>query len=203
MAEQTIYRTIPEQIEEHLRRDILTGALKADQPLREQEISKRFRVSRGPVREVLMKLTQQGLLVSEPNKGVRVARNASSALRPLVTKLRRDIEIFVLESIFDQITKDDLASWTAILGQIKKACKSGDKAALVDHDLSFHKAIIQSHDDKDLFTLWHPIMLRMLMSYDRFGDDLMESYSEHKNILDAIKKGDKKAALKALEANIQ
>lgn len=203
MSDAMIYRTIPEQIEEHLRRDILTGVLIADQPLREQDISERFGVSRGPVREVLMKLTQQGLLVSEPNKGVRVAKHASSALRPLVTKLRRDIEIFVLESIFDDITKEDIKQWSAILDQIQKACKRGEKAALVDFDLSFHKAIIQSHDDKDLFTLWHPIMLRMLMSYDRFGDDLMESYKEHKRILDAIKKGDKKAALEALEANIQ
>lgn len=203
MADALIYRTIPEQIEEHLRRDILTGVLVADEPLREQDISKRFGVSRGPVREVLMKLTQQGLVVSEPNKGVRVAPHASSALRPLVTKLRRDIEVFVLESIFADISKENIKAWSTILDQIHKACKEGDKAALVDFDLSFHKAIIQRHDDKDLFTLWHPIMLRMLMSYDRFGDDLLESYKEHKRILDAIKNEDKKGAIKALKANIQ
>lgn len=203
MTNANIYRTIPEQIEEHLRRDILSGFLEAGQPLREQEISARFGVSRGPIREALMKLTQQGLLVSEPNKGVRVAKQPSDLVRPLVVELRRQIELFVLSSIFEEITKEDIKEWEAILKDIKKACQTGDVKALVDHDLRFHKAMIQSHDDKDIFTLWHPIMLRMLMRYDRFGDDLMASYGEHKDILEAIKAGNKKAALKALERNIQ
>lgn len=203
MSDESIYRTIPEQIEEHLRRDILLGVLEAGEPLREQEISKRFGVSRGPIREVLMKLTQQGLLVAEANKGVRVAQQPSNLVRPLVVDLRKKIERFVLESTFEQITKHDIKVWSGILEDIKKACKRGDTDALVDHDLRFHKAIIQSHDDKDLFTLWHPIMLRMLIHYDRFGDDLMQSYFEHKSILDAIKAGDKNAALAALDLNIQ
>ena len=202
MAESTIFKTIPEQIEEHLRQEILSGNLKAGQPLREQEFSERFGVSRGPIREVLGKLTQQGLLVAEANKGVRVAEQPSEAVRPLLVDLRKSIEVFVLNSVFDSITKADIKSWEQILAQIKQACKKKDVAQLVESDLRFHSAIIQSHDDKDLFALWHPIALRMLMHYERLGD-LMESHSEHKAILDAIKAKDKKAALEALKVNIQ
>lgn len=203
MSDQIIYKTIPEQIEEHLRRDILSGYLEAGQPLREQEISERFGVSRGPIREALKKLTQQGLLISEPNKGVRVANHPSDSVRPLVVDLRRRIELFALKSHFNDITPEDIAHWSSILEDLKAACEKGDARALVDQDLRFHQALIESHDDKDLFNLWHPIVLRMLMYYERLGDDLMKSYEEHKRILDAIKAGDKKAALKALEANIQ
>ncbi|MEM7735167.1 MAG: GntR family transcriptional regulator [Deinococcota bacterium] len=202
MADNIIFKSIPEQIEEHLRRDILSGSLAPGQPLREQEISERFGVSRGPIREVLSKLTQQGLVVAEPNKGVRIASQPSASVRPLLVELRKNIELFVLDSIFDKITKKDLKTWEKNLASIKKACKKGDKASLVEHDLLFHKAIIQSHDDKDLFTLWHPIVLRMLIHYDRLGD-LMESYHEHKAILDAIKAKDKEEALDTLARNIQ
>ena len=197
-----IYRTLPEQIAARLQREVLSSKLKPGDPLREVDLSERFGVSRGPIREAFRQLTQQGLLVLEPNKGVRVAENPSMEVRPLVVQLRRKIENFVLDSIFERITPDDLDVWDEILADIKAACESNDVDALTEHDLRFHQAIIQSHDDKDLFTLWQPIMMRMLMHYNRL-DDIMESYREHKRILDAIHKGQKAEALRALEANIQ
>lgn len=197
-----IYRTLPEQIAARLQREVLSSKLKPGDPLREMDLSERFGVSRGPIREAFRQLTQQGLLVLEPNKGVRVAQNPSVEVRPLVVQLRRKIETFVLDSIFDRITDDDLVMWDSILADIKAACESSDVDALTEHDLRFHRAIIQSHDDKDLFALWQPIMMRMLMHYNRL-DDIMESYREHKRILDAIHSGQKEEAIRALEANIQ
>ena len=197
-----IYRTLPEQIAARLQREVLSSKLKPGDPLREMDLSERFGVSRGPIREAFRQLTQQGLLVLEPNKGVRVAQNPSVEVRPLVVQLRRKIETFVLDSIFDRITADDLAVWDGILADIKAACESSDVDALTEHDLRFHRAIVQSYDDKDLFALWQPIMMRMLMHYNRL-DDIMESYREHKRILDAIHSGQKEEAIRALEANIQ
>lgn len=202
MNEKQIYHTMPEQIEAQLRTDILTGKLMAGDPLREKEISEAFGVSRGPVREVFRQLTQQGLLTAIPNKGVRVASRPSTSIRPLVVALRLKIELFVLDQIFDEITAEDIRYWESILQDIHAACISGDTAALVEHDLRFHRAIIQSHDEQDVFALWHPIALRMLMHYSRHGD-LMESYQEHKAIIDAINAGDREAAKQALAKNIQ
>lgn len=197
-----IYRTLPEQIAARLQQEVLSSKLKPGDPLREMDLSERFGVSRGPIREAFRQLTQQGLLVLEPNKGVRVAQNPSVEVRPLVVQLRRKIETFVLDSIFDRITAADLAVWDEILADIKAACESNNVDALTEHDLRFHRAIIQSYDDKDLFALWQPIMMRMLMHYNRL-DDIMESYREHKRILDAIHNGQKEEAIQALENNIQ
>ena len=197
-----IFRTLPEQIAARLQQDILAGQLKPGVPLREVDLSERFGVSRGPVREAFRQLTQQGLLVLEPNKGVRVAQNPSVEVRPLVVQLRRTIEVFVLESIFDRITDSDIAVWANILNDIKAACEANDLNALTDNDLRFHQAIIKSHDDRDIFTLWQPIAMRMMMQYNRL-DDLMESYREHKRILDAIRVRDRAAAIQALSTNIQ
>lgn len=197
-----IYRTLPEQIAERLRQEILSSKLKPGDPLREVELSVQFGVSRGPVREAFRQLTQQGLLVLEPNKGVRVAQNPSVETRPLIVSLRRKIEIFVLESIFDRITEADIAVWEDILAEIKQACETNDLESLTTFDLRFHQAIIQSHDDKDLFTLWQPIAMRMMMRYNRL-DDIMESYHEHRRILDAIRSRDRARTIQALESNIQ
>lgn len=202
MNEKEIFRTIPEQVAAHLRQEVLAGRLKPGDPLREIEVSERFGVSRGPIREALRQLTQQGILVLEPNKGVRVAPNPSAAVRPLIVEIRGKIETYVLGSVFDQISQGDIALLENILSDIKDVCEMGDANALVEHDLRFHKAIMQSHPDKDLFALWEPIMMRMLMHYNRLSN-LMDSYLEHKRIFDAICDGNKAEAIKALEANIQ
>lgn len=202
MTHSPIFRSIPEQIAVRLRQDILSGVFAPSQPLREQEIAAQFAVSRGPIREAFRQLTEQGLLVLEPNKGVRVAPLPSLKLRPLIAELRRTIESFALEAIFERITPANIAHWEGILADMRRACEQGDTAALVESDLRFHSALIQSHDDDGLMALWQPVALRMLMQYNRF-DNLMESYDEHRGILDAIRAGDKAAALSALAANIQ
>ena len=202
MPANEIFRTLPEQIAARLQQDILGGHLKPGEPLREADLSERFGVSRGPVREAFRQLVQQGLLVLEPNKGVRVAQNPSDEMRPLVVQLRRTIEVYVLESIFDRITDGDIDSWQAILNDIRTACEANDLNALTNYDLRFHQAIVKSHDDRDLFTLWQPIAMRMMMQYNRL-DDIMDSYREHKRILDAIRAQDRTAAIDALSKNIQ
>ena len=202
MPANEIFRTLPEQIAARLQQDILGGHLKPGEPLREADLSERFGVSRGPVREAFRQLVQQGLLVLEPNKGVRVAQNPSDEMRPLVVQLRRTIEVYVLESIFDRITDGDIDTWQAILNDIRTACEANDLNALTNYDLRFHQAIVKSHDDRDLFTLWQPIAMRMMMQYNRL-DDIMDSYREHKRILDAIRAQDRTAAIDALSKNIQ
>lgn len=201
MTDNLIYRTIPEQVAARLRQEILSGELEAGQPLREQALSERFGVSRGPIREVFRLLTEQGLLIKEPNKGVRVAFQPTDNVRPLIIELRQKIEIFVLDQIFDQLTAENIAVLDTILEDIKIACQEDDHLALVEHDIRFHRKLIQFHPNPDLFILWQPIMLRMLIQYTRLGD-LMESYREHLRIVDAIRNKDKEAAKNALAANI-
>jgi len=191
------------QIAEYLRMDILSGKLESGQALREQEISERFGVSRGPVREVFRQLTQQGLLVAEPNKGVRVAQRPPPSMRPLIVEIRQTIELYVLDRTFDQLNEEDIVKLEGILADIKDACQKGEKVALVEHDLRFHQTLIQCHENGDYFTLWQPIALRMSIRYSRFDDDLMDSYYEHERILNAIRSGNKAGAMEALRANIQ
>ena len=202
MTEFVIARTIPEQIAEHLRQEIISGSLPEGKPLREKDIADRFGVSRGPIREVFRQLTQQGLLELEPNKGVRVADSPSPEVRSLIVELRRKVETFILSNCFDQISEKDIQTWELILEEIKGACQSGAKVALTNLDIRLHEAIIQACNDQGLFTIWQTITLRMSMRYQRHGD-LMESYYEHKRIIDAIRAGDKAEAIAALNANLR
>ncbi|WP_394649023.1 GntR family transcriptional regulator, partial [uncultured Deinococcus sp.] len=65
---------VRDEVYEHLRRAVLDGELVPGERLGEAELCERLGVSRTPIREALMRLTQDGLLVAEANKGVRVRR---------------------------------------------------------------------------------------------------------------------------------
>ncbi|HEX3868809.1 MAG TPA: GntR family transcriptional regulator [Pirellulales bacterium] len=197
-----VYHTIREQIVEQLREEVLSGEIAEGQSLREQHLATRFGVSRGPIRDALLQLTQEGLLIGQPNRGVKVGRGPSQSVQPLVVDLRRRIELFALERIFDSLVDCDRALLDEIVEKFRVACENGSLSALVRHDMALHRWIVERAGEPDLLALWLTTVMRMRLRYSRH-ESLMESYAEHRAIVDAIAARDKPAALAALQRNIQ
>lgn len=198
-AEKKVY-TIREQIADHIRSDILTGVMKEGDKLLEQGLSERFGVSRGPVRDVLLQLTQEGLLDSKPNCGVRVSA-VDEWIQPLLVDLRLHIELFALEHAFHAFDEKALQEMEAHVEHLHAACKEGNLRSVVSYDVAFHRTILLQTGNERIVDVWKPIMQRMMLNYDRL-EDLMVSYREHKAILDAIRAKDLKRAKKALKQNV-
>ncbi len=193
-----------EQIVEYIRRDLLAGNLKEGEPLREVELAERFGVSRGPVRDALLQLTQEGLLVARPNRGVVVGSPLSEAIQPLAVDLRRRIETFAIERLIDEglITEEAIAVLERIVERLKVDCEEGNLSAIAEHDMAFHKCLVELVGEDDLTAMWIPITARMVLHYSRHKN-MMEDYQEHAAILAAIRARDKQAAIEAMEINIQ
>jgi len=198
----TPVRTIREQIAEHLRADILSGNLPKGAPVREQPLAERFGVSRGPIRDVLLQLTQEGLLVSEPNCGARVSHAPSEWAQPLIVKLRREIETAALKRSINRLGDEDTLRLGEIVHRLGVACQRQDLAAVAEKDIAFHRALLEGAGEPDLVSIWLPIVMRMVLHYSRH-ENMMQSLKEHKAILDAIREKDVRKAVKAMEANIQ
>jgi DNA-binding GntR family transcriptional regulator len=81
-----------------LRRQIITGAYKPDQPLREQDIEAEFGSSRGPVRESLRMLLQGGLVEYAERRGFRVRSYTVTDIENLYD-LRSSLEGMVIGSL--------------------------------------------------------------------------------------------------------
>jgi len=103
-----VYRTIREQIADRIRTDVLSGRLLEGTSLREQTLARQYGVSRAPIRDALLQLTQEGLLVARPNCGVKVGAASSEEIQPLVVELRRKIEVFALRNAFGKLTEADV-----------------------------------------------------------------------------------------------
>ena len=65
--------TAVDRVADAVRAEILTGALPADAPLREEAVAARFGVSRHTVRSAFQRLVAERLAVAMPYRGVRVA----------------------------------------------------------------------------------------------------------------------------------
>ena len=66
-----IYKTRTQLVVETLREKILSGEIKAGQPLRQTALAHELNVSRVPVREALLQLEGEGLVVFESHKGAK------------------------------------------------------------------------------------------------------------------------------------
>ena len=91
---------------------------------------------------------------------------------------------------------------SALLEDFKAACLADDIYRVETLDISFHKYFIDKYEDKHLLDLWKNIINRMMFRYSRLKN-LMDVYTEHNEILESIKKGDKAKAKELIKQNIQ
>src|SRR3954447_19272400 len=80
-----------------LRREILAGSLVPGERLVEEQVTRRFGISRAPLREALRLLGQQGLVEHLPRRGVRVVELSPRDIDELFS-LRDALEQFALQS---------------------------------------------------------------------------------------------------------
>jgi DNA-binding GntR family transcriptional regulator len=88
---ELIVRNLSEQIFDFVRDRIVSGSVPADVPIRQDALASELGVSKIPLREALARLEQEGLLVSQPNRGFFV-RPLSGREAEEVYALRLKIE---------------------------------------------------------------------------------------------------------------
>ncbi|MBU2887681.1 GntR family transcriptional regulator [Gilvimarinus agarilyticus] len=194
--------SVKDQIADQLRSDIISGSLEPNERLSEQALSERFGVSRGPIREVLLQLTKEGLLVSKSNCGVSVNSVLNSKMQELMVDIRRKIEIHALSSIKNTLTEEDFEYLDGTLERIQEAFSKEDFTEVTKADMDFHRFLIFKAGGQELVNLWYPIVLRMRMNYKRLSSP-KDCVEEHKAITDALREKSLAKAKKCLLANIK
>lgn len=199
-------RGVRERIANDLRNEILSGRLADGERLSEIHLAKRFGVSRGPIREAFVQLTHEGLLVAELNRGVRIAPSPPNSIRKLVTPIRRTLETYALDLVFDDLTEADFTVLEGIVEQIKIASQRGDSAATIEPDIAFHRFFLERAGQPDLLVIWSTIIARFRRHLEQihrahtFEPNVV--YQRHRDLVSVFRAGDKEAAIKALNAHI-
>ena len=114
--------TIAVRISKVLADRIISGTIEPGARLRQDHIAEEFHTSHVPVREAFRRLEAQGLAVSEPRRGVRVAAFNLGEVKE-VAEMRAALEVLALRHAAPHLT-------SAILDLAEEATKAGDKPAM-------------------------------------------------------------------------
>lgn len=193
---------VREQIAEQIRSDIIGGNLEAGAKLNEQALAQRFGVSRGPIRDVLLQLSQEGLVVSKNNVGSFVSDKLSPELQNLMVDIRRRIEEQAVKLLKGKLVAEDFDYLEGLLQRIKESFDKQDCTSVTKADIEFHHFFVKKAGGDDLANLWHSVVMRMRMNYQRV-DSAKDCEDEHRAILSALRDGDTKGAVKAIRHNIR
>jgi DNA-binding GntR family transcriptional regulator len=194
--------TFASMVGERIRSDITDGTLKPGSQLNEVELAASFGVSRGPVREALQRLIQEGLLRSEPHRGVFV---------PVMSPEDVDDIYLAREALETAAVRQITASAQApqiyqeldrVVRAMEDAEKGGEWEVVASRDLDFHLALVGASGSPRLERMFTTVIFetRLCLSvltgaYDR-RDDLVD---EHRQIIEMIKEGDTEGAVAVLQ----
>jgi DNA-binding GntR family transcriptional regulator len=149
-------RSLADEVTDQLRDMILAGGLQPGERVGEAEISQRLRVSRGPVREALVRLEQEGLVASEWHRGATVTDLTRVDVIELAT-LRGALEKLAIAGACRSATEEDLAAIQDVVERMRAASASGTDQALGRLDIEFHDAVYRAAHHERLYAAWTTI----------------------------------------------
>jgi DNA-binding GntR family transcriptional regulator len=188
-------------VTERLRTSIVNGSLEPGSQLNEVELANSFGVSRGPVREALQRLVQEGLLLSEPHRGVFIPVLTEGDVVDIYLA-REALEFAALRSIVARATS---AAASQALDQyvtlMEKAEAAGDWEAVGNFDLEFHVALVDASGSPRLRRMFSTVIseTRLCLGALTAGDARSDLVQEHRQVCDLMQKGETDQALAVLK----
>ena len=182
-------QSTPEIIAERLRNAIAGGDLPPGAQLHETALAEQLGVSRGPLREALQRLTQEGLLISIRNRGVFVIEMTPGRIYDMYLA-RAAIERAAAEEVLRKGNSARVvAELRLCLEEIRNAINTHDVNATTNADVKFHRTLVQLADSPRLSRVHDTLLtetqmcIRALETRYAFGDGRAD---EHESIVDAL-----------------
>ena len=183
-------RSTTDQVLQELRAAILTGRIKPEEPLPETVLARTFGTGRSAIREALRHLVQEGLVLSEINRGARV-RSIEIEDVIDVYRARTAIEAAAVRGVMAGQDQLDLTALREAQQRIRQASPPDVSEApspeLIAADMDFHRAmvalagsarLIRAHEplaaESQMLLNWHPVY------------SLSDYVTDHQQVLDAI-----------------
>lgn len=187
-------------VTERLRASIVNGSLKPGSQLSEVELANTFGVSRGPVREALQRLIQEGLLLSEPHRGVFIPVLTDDDVLDIYLA-REALESAAIRSI---VANDTSAAASQALDEYVKAMEKAEAAgnweSVGNFDLEFHVALVAASGSQRLQRMFSTVIseTRLCLGALTADDARADLVQEHRQICDLMQEGKTEQALAVL-----
>ncbi|WBB73039.1 GntR family transcriptional regulator [Micromonospora sp. WMMD1128] len=192
---------------EALRSAILNGSIRPRERLGEVELSSQFGVSRTPIREALRRLTAEGLVVFQPNRGARVAEWSLSDLEDTY-EIRARLESYGAALAAQRIDADCLPRLSLLCDEMEQRAQRMTPQDLDDIatlNAELHGLVIGAAGSPRLTSLLSavvevPLVVRAFRLYT--PDALARSMAHHRDLVAALGARDAEWASSTMRAHV-
>jgi DNA-binding GntR family transcriptional regulator len=195
--------TLADQAYVAIRHLIVTLALPPGSPIKEPELTAQLGIGRTPVREALRRLALERLVAVFPRRGMEVTTVDIRDLARLC-EVRAVLEPEAARLAADRATRADLVEINALRDELAERRKRDDRV-LIDLDERIHRAIYRaSHNQllEETLDWYYTHALRIwMLALDR-TTDLRDAVQEHRDLLDAVARGNGERAAKLMHAHV-
>lgn len=199
-----------------ISKDLLAGRFEPSARLRLNELKLRYDLGLSPLREALLRLASEGLVIAEGQRGFAVAPVSLSELTDL-TRTRQQIEALALS---EAIAQGD-ADWEAdILSAFHRLSRAPLPSSADDLDTAmnweqrhraFHDALVAACDSPWLLRFHSQLLdhseryrrLRMFNPPQTMTDPTRNRDAEHREIMDAVLERNATKACELMRAHLQ
>lgn len=188
---------------QRIRRAIVMGTLKPGEKLTENRLAASLNVSRPTMREALMQLAQEGLIIQEPYKGLRVADLDPKDILDIAST-RIALDTLAVTEILADPTDRRLAMVRTAWSAYDRLPFDADPVVAHEAHIAFHRSLWVASENTLLLRLWPVIEAHLTIALARdqaTRDDPRRAHDVHEAMVDAIEARDMTAVAAALDAH--
>ncbi|MGM8212303.1 GntR family transcriptional regulator [Virgibacillus sp. W0430] len=182
---------------------IMLGKLEPGEKLRDQDLSNVLGISRTPIREALLRLEDDGLVVTKANRWTQVAAINLQEARDIYSIVEA-LEVLAAAQGFENVGETDISDLEAINETFEQKLKSGENIEVFQADQAFHDKIIQKSNNMELTRMLASLKVKIQrMEIHYFSKQMYsgESRLEHLKIIEAYKANKKEQVIQAIQEN--
>lgn len=199
-------RSLAEEVLDRLREAIVRGSFRPGDRLSESMLATAFGVSRGPVREALSQLQQEGLVIIERHRGARVNRISREDIDELY-ELRLALERLAVKRAARLVTADELREMGSVVSDYGSAVEGAEVEEAVRLDMKFHDLIYRAARHTRLYTCWSSLLRSQIHAFILSRSLVDHSYMipcvpEHAAIRDALEAGERDRAVALVDRHL-
>ncbi len=141
-----------DQVYDSIRKQILSGALNPESPLRQEELAEQLGVSRQPISHALVLLEREGLISDYGRKGKMVAPIVPEQLRDLY-QVRGAIDGLAAYLCATRVDNELKELLHTLIEQGETATHNGSTQSLAFADIAFHRALYERSGNPEITRL--------------------------------------------------
>lgn len=187
-------KSLKDIVYEAISKNILAGEIQVGAWLKETELSEQLGISRGPIREALGLLEQDGFVHSEPNKGAIVTELSLDEVDEVYIPIRKIVERYALINSHDILQDEDYSYLSRIIDNLEEAYLDNNMEKVTEFDYEFHRHIVSKCASTTLKSIWYSLSARItrwIYSQTKIIELAENVVQQHRDLLDGIKVGDK------------